>query len=77
MHNLFNNSLDDPICNLLIARNNAMTVIQYIKEYSEVPASDTIYLLDEAIENLNFIQRWFMRHSWLIDEMLGDETNEI
>lgn len=54
----------DPIRQIMTARNNVLTTILYLKEFSENPENiEIIFGLEDALEALNLIQRWFMRNN--------------
>ena len=51
-----------PIRELLMARGHITSAIEFVKEFHGEDL-EVIYLLQDAFENLNFIQRWCMRNS--------------
>ncbi len=74
---IFDNDLiNNPIERLFKARNNIISANQHLQEF-DCSSLEIINLLDDSEQELNLLQRWFMRNDKYLVGVLGGLKNEI
>lgn len=71
-----NDLINNPIERLFKARNNIISLNQYLQEFSHIDSPEPLQLLQDSEQELNLLQRWFMRNENII-ENLGGAKNAI
>lgn len=59
-----NKNAIDPILQIAIARNSALTTIAHLQEFhgEDYQDREIVMVLEDSVESLNLIQRWFIRN---------------
>lgn len=71
-----NDLVNNPIERLCQARNNVISVNQHLQEFKTSDSAEIIQLLYDSEEQLNLLQRWFMRNYEFIAEALYELDEE-
>ena len=70
----YNKLVNDPIDRLCQARNNIISVNQYLQEI-QGSSQELIQLLYDSEEQLNLLQRWFIvNHEFIMDGIMELEN---
>lgn len=60
-------TINNPIGILFAVRNNIISANQYLQELNNSKSNELIQLLDDSVQELNLLQRWFMRNEKNLD----------